>query len=240
MPAPSTATGVLLWVRALVLSAMALTTGAVAHVQADGLLPGTATLIVLVFAGAALCAPMLRSEGSALRLVVLMVAGQSAVHMVLAATAGHRGDPVATPTPTPEVPTAPAGDRTGSYFEVAYASRVGEHHGGLSVPAVVLRAVEDVAAHPVMALAHLLAAIACGLWLARGERAVWLLVTLASRGWSELAAPALRRWALAARAAVVSAVEALVPTLALEVATPLPQSQLRSRSISRRGPPLGA
>ena len=240
MSSPSPATGVLLWARALMLSAMALTTGALAHVQADGLLPGTTTLLVLTVAGAVACAPLLRREGSALRLVLLLVAGQSAVHMALAVTAGHRGDPVATPAPAPAMPTAATGDRTGSYFDAAYASRVGEHDGGLSVPAVVLHAFHDIAAHPMMALMHLLAAVACGLWLARGERALWLLVGLASRGWTELAASAVRRWAVAARAAVASALEVEVPTLAVAVATPLPQSQVASPSVSRRGPPLGA
>ena len=90
---------------------------------------------------------------------------------------------------------APTGDRTGSYFDVAYASRVGEHQGGgLSVPAPVLHAFTDISAHPTMALVHLLAAVACGWWLAQGERALWLLIHLASRRWTELVAPALRRW----------------------------------------------
>ena len=165
-----------------------------------------------------------------------MVAGQSAVHMALAVTAGHRGDPVVRHTATPTVPVG-SGSRTGSYFDVAYASRVGEHGGGLSVPAPLLHAVNDISAHPAMALAHLLAAAACGWWLARGERAIWVLVGLAARGWSELAAPALRRWVEAARSAAATATCVELPMLVVAVATPLPQSQVRSRSVSRRGPP---
>ena len=41
---PPAATGSLLWCRAAVLSVMALATGEVAHVQADGLLPGPVVL----------------------------------------------------------------------------------------------------------------------------------------------------------------------------------------------------
>ena len=229
----------LLWGRATMLSLMALTTGGVAHLQAGGLLPGLTTLVLMVLAGALACVPFLRSRGSAVRIVLLLVAGQSAVHMTLAVTAGHRGDPTPTATPTPTVPAGATGDRTGSYFDVAYASRVGDQQGGLSVPSPVLHAFTDISAHPTMALAHLLAAVACGWWLARGERALWLLVDLASRGWTELVASALRSWATAARAAAATALSVELPVLAVAVATPLPQSQVRSRSVSRRGPPLG-
>jgi hypothetical protein len=152
-------------------------------------------------------------------------------------TAGHRGDPVAHVARTPSIPAA-TGPRSGSYFDVAYASRVGsEQGGGLSVPAPLLHAIHDISAHPTMAVAHLLAAAVCGWWLARGEQAVWVLAALAARGWSELAAPALRRWVQAARSAAVTATRVELPVLVVAVATPLPQSQVRSRSVSRRGPP---
>jgi hypothetical protein len=233
---PAAATGSLLWSRAAVLSVMALATGSVAHVQADGLLPGPAVLAFLALGGTLAAAPMLRRQGSTRRIVLLLVAGQSAVHMALAVTAGHRGDAVVHAARTPSIP-APAGPRTGSYFDVAYASRVGEHGGGLSVPAPLLHAVHDISAHPGMAVAHLLAAAACGWWLASGERAVWFLAGLAARGWSELAAPVLRRWVQAARSAAATATCVELPVLAVAVATPLPQSQVRSRSVSRRGPP---
>lgn len=230
--------GPLLGARAAVLSVMALTTGAVAHVQAGGLLPGLPVLALLTVLGSLACAPLLRRPGSPRRLVVLLVAGQSAVHMALAVTAGHRGDPVARATSiAPAVPSGVIAERTGSYFDVAYASRVGEHGGGLSVPSAVLHAFSDVSAQPAMALAHLLAAAACGWWLAQGERALWLLLDLTSRAWSELVGPALRRWALAAHAAASAATRVQLPVLVVAVSAPSPQSQLRSRSVSRRGPP---
>ncbi len=86
------ATGTLVWVRAFVLAAVALATGAVAHVQADGLLPGTDVLLVVTALGALACAPLLTREVSTpAPWSLLLVAGQSVVHLVLAATAGHRG-----------------------------------------------------------------------------------------------------------------------------------------------------
>jgi hypothetical protein len=178
------------------------------------------------------------------RVVALLVAGQAVVHVVLSAAAGHRGDPVSravAPAPAPVAPpVAATGERRGSYFDVAYAPTVGDQSGGLSLPAPLLHAVADATAHPLMALAHLLAAVACGIWLAMGERALWQLVDLTSRAWSGLAAPALSRWATAVRAVAIAAVEVRIPELVLVVLAPAPQSAVRSRSVSRRGPPRAA
>ncbi len=240
MTPASTATGALWWGRAAVLSAVALGAGAGAHVQADGLLPGPGVMVALVLGGTLASAPLLRRPGSTRRIVLMLVAGQSAVHMALAVTAGHRGDPV-TQAASPATPVpAGTGSRSGSFFDVAYASRVGDHGGGLSVPTPVLHAVTDISAHPTMALAHLAAAAACGWWLAMGERALWHLFELASRGWADLVAPALQRWVAAARAMTAAALGVEVLVLLVAVTAPLPQSQVRSRSVSRRGPPLAA
>lgn len=91
-----------------------------------------------------------------------------------------------------------------------------------------------------MALTHLLAAAACGWWLAMGERALWRLVELTARGWSDLAAPALRRWAVALRAMTVCTLRVglLVPAV-VDVRRP-PQQQIIDRSVLRRGPPRAA
>jgi hypothetical protein len=238
-PAPP-ATGPLLWGRAAVLSLVALVAGAFAHVQADGLLPGTGVLVALAVCGALASAPFLRRPGSTPRIVLLLVGGQSVVHMALATTAGHRGDPVARAVAPVVAPTGGGTGRRGSYFEVAYAPHAGGHGGGLSVPAPLLHAVTDISAHPTMALAHLLAAAVCGWWLAMGERALWRLVALTARGWNDLAAPALRRWALALRAMTACAlrVELLVPAV-LDVRRP-PQQPIVDRSVLRRGPPRAA
>ncbi len=241
------ATGPLLWGRAAVLSAVALATGAFAHVQADGLLPGSVVLVGLVACGTLASAPFLRRQGSTLRIVALLVAGQSVVHMALAVTAGHRGDPASggvAPTVVPTVPTTTgtgtgAGARSGSYFDVAYAPHTTGHSGGLTVPAPVLHAITDITAHPAMALAHLLAAAVCGWWLASGERALWRLVELTARGLTDVVVPALRQWAAAVDAVVVSALQVRAPVLVVATVPP-PQLLIIDRSASRRGPPRAA
>jgi len=223
------ATGTLVWVRAFVLAAVALATGAVAHVQADGLLPGTDVLLVVTALGALACAPLLTREVSTPRLVVLLVAGQSVVHLVLSVTAGHRGQAASAPTidRTPVTPM-PTG-RRGSYFDVAYAPAAGQHDAGLSVPAPLLHAFGDVTAHPGMALAHVLAAAACGWWLAQGERALWDLLRLAGRTLFTHLVPAWR-WTVPAFTPLLAA-----PAHADDVRRPL--TRIIARSVTRRGPP---
>ena len=174
------ASGFLLWGRAAVLSTVALGTGALAHVQADGRLPGAGVLVALVVGGTLVSAPFLLHPGSTRRIVALLVAGQSFVHLALSATAGHHGDP-ASRAATPLAPrVAASSDRRGSYFDVAYAPTVRDHAGGLGIPAPLLHAITDISAQPLMALLHLLAAAACGWWLAMGERALWQLIELTS------------------------------------------------------------
>lgn len=234
------ATGALLWVRAVVLAVVALVVGGAAHVQADGLLPGAGVLVALALAGSAVCAPLLRRPGSTRRIIVLLVAGQSAVHVALSAAAGHRGDPVTRAAAPPPVPALTTGSRSGSYFDVAYASRLGDTGGGLSVPSPLVHAFADISAHPTMAVAHLLAAAACGWWLARGERALWALLDLSARRWVELAAVALGRWVAAARAVVASALSVELPASYVAVVVSVHQSLDSSSSVSRRGPPRTA
>ena len=82
------------------LSAVALGAGAGAHVQADGLLPGPGRAgrprrSAAPSRARRCCAARARRVASWL----LLVAGQSVVHMALAVTAGHRGDPVAGASP---------------------------------------------------------------------------------------------------------------------------------------------
>lgn len=234
------ASGPLLWVRAVVLSLLALTAGAFAHVQAAGLLPGPGVLVVLAGVGTLAAAPFLRRQGSTPRLVLLLVGGQSLVHVALSATAGHRGESLtrAVAPATPAVP-APTG-RTGSYFDVAYAPVVADHGGGLSVPAPLLHAVTDAAAHPVMAVAHLLAAALCGWWLAVGERALWRLLALATRSWADLLDGIRLAWAATSVAGTLATRRVLVFSPGTVRAEPRPALPVLGRSLSRRGPPLAA
>lgn len=244
-PAPR-ATGAVLWGRALLVAVVAMLVGGVAHVEAGGLLPGPIVLSLLVLTGTLAVAPLLRRPASALRVVLLLVAGQGVVHTALAVTAGHRGDPVTTPAATPAPPAVPVGSavggtRRGSFHDVAYdATPAGGGGDPLTVPAPLLHAFSDLVAHPAMALAHVLAAVLVGLWLARGERALWQLVALAARAWARPVEAAL----LAVRAgALLVALRGLLSGVRRAAVLPDPPplfSELHARRVLRRGPPLAA
>ncbi len=90
--APSHARGALLWGRAAPLAAVALLAGTTAHASADGVLPGAPALVALLLGGTVVLAPLLRTEASRARVVLLLVTGQAGVHAVLTALGGHRDD----------------------------------------------------------------------------------------------------------------------------------------------------
>lgn len=239
------ATGAVLWGRALLVAVVAMLVGGVAHVEAGGLLPGPVVLSLLVLTGTLAVAPLLRRPASALRVVLLLVAGQGVVHTALAVTAGHRGDPVASPAPAPAPPVAPVGSavggtRRGSFHDVAYDATPVGGDDPLTVPAPLLHAFTDLVAHPGMALAHVLAAVLVGLWLARGERALWQLVALAARAWTRPVEAAL----LAVRAgSLLVALRGLLSGVHRAATPPQPPplfSSLHARRVLRRGPPLAA
>lgn len=225
------------WSRASLLAAVVLAAGVVAHSSAGGLLPG-AVPMVLLYGGVLLgCAALLGHEASALRLVAIMVAGQGLVHTALAATAGHRGEGSGMTMPsTPTAPVAPWDPRSGeSYDQWASHAYGGQQGQGLAIPSWLTHALSDMVAHPGMAIAHVAAAGVVGLWLALGERALWLLLRIARNGVQELAARAGDRFAE-------------LPVLTLATLRPQPRREsfleqlpalpVWSRGPVRRGPPL--
>jgi hypothetical protein len=185
------------WARAGVVAAVATGSGVVAHVSADGRLPGAVALAVLFLVCWAGAARFLARPASRLRLVLLVVAGQTLAHGVLTAMVGHRGDPplvrataAAMPLPPVIAPPAPAvalpatpGHRVGSLADLTQAGRPPAGPTELVLPAPVQHLLADLTGpHALMALAHLVAAVGLGWWLARGERLLWdvLLVTAAA------------------------------------------------------------
>ncbi len=90
--APSRARGALLWGRAATLAAVTLLAGTTAHASADGVLPGAPVLVALLLGGTVALAPLLGTEASRARVVLLLVAGQAVVHGLLTALGGHRDD----------------------------------------------------------------------------------------------------------------------------------------------------
>lgn len=168
----------LLWWRAGIVSAMTFLVGAVGHVSTGGRLPSWFALGAMLAVGTAISAVVLARPASTRRIVALVVLGQTACHALLSLTAGHAGDAAARTAPGPA--TGPGsllvtkGARVGSLHD-HYETMVGTPSAGsaLTLPDPV--ALLD---HLPMLLAHTLAAVLVGLWLAAGERALWSLLTL--------------------------------------------------------------
>jgi len=193
------ANGALLWCRAALLASVALLAAALAHLGADGRLPGPLVLVVLLVTGTALCAPLLRREASRARVCALLVLGQAGVHVVLTALSGHAGHP-----------GMPAADHA-------------EHHAAGPGSALEHLTSDLSGPHAVMAVAHALAAVVVGLWLASGERALWALVRRAGR--------ALRR-------PLLLAAPVRTPTpVPVEAHVDSPAVRLLASGQRRRGPP---
>lgn len=215
-----------LWARALALGSIAFFLGVVGHVSADGLLPGPTLLVVLLLMSVALSAPMLHRQASPLRIVALLVGGQTTIHLVLTVTAGHVGDPSPLAVPHTTGPGAlPTvdGHRVGS-LQDAYAGMTGSSASAPSVPGHLIA---DMSAHAPMMGVHLVAAVLVGLWLGYGERLLWNILTLTGR----------RLLAL-----VLVLVPVAPPTTRAEYAVAARPRRPRSRWVirpdSRRGPPL--
>jgi hypothetical protein len=240
---------VLRWCRALLLATVALGAGVAAHLGADGLMPGRRDLAILFLVCAAGAAAFLGRPASRLRVVLLLVSGQTFIHGGLTALAGHRGDPPLARVPAaapvaPDFRTTPGvGGRVGSLMDQFYAGQPGLASGErvqLAVPYPVQHLLADLTgAHALMAVCHLAAAVVVGLWLAMGERALWTLLTLAGELVVRTFEPLLRRLGAAGVTQLVctamrDALRRVVPSR--RVLLPAWQRAL-SRTSVLRGPP---
>ncbi|WP_309648272.1 hypothetical protein [Nocardioides sp.] len=220
-----------LWLRALAVASAFFFLGVAGHVTADGRLPGVPVLTAFFAVSVLLSVPMLTRPASTARVVVIVTVGQTMLHVLLGATAGHVGDAARAAT-TNLGTTAPGatgslplvdGRRLGS-LQDAYAPAVGVEAPTPALP--VGQLLDDVQADAPMMAAHLAVAVLVGLWLACGERALWTLVALAGRQ-------------------VVPAVVVHPPVGLPARVVPLPAHRLPVRTTdhltaprSRRGPPL--
>ncbi len=234
------------WVRAAFLAAVAVGSGVVAHVEAGGLMPGRAALVVLCLACLLAVGSMLGRPASTLRVVTLVVAGQTFVHGALTAMSGHRGDPPltrsvlhATPMATGQVHVGD-GRRSGSLYDQLYGAGPTVRQADLTVPAPVQHLLADLTGpHAVMAVAHLVAAVLLGLWLAVGERALWAILTLGAIGLRRLLVGVLvAGWAVHAQLVWVAAALARLPSAVdLFMLREWRRGLVLARAVSRRGPP---
>ena len=216
------------WVRALFAGSFAFFLGTAGHVMADGLLPGPAFLVAL-FAGTVLIGlPVLARPASRVRLLGLLVGGQTFIHLCLTLTAGHRGDPrlpaatLPADTGTAQLPVVD-GHRVGS-FQDAFVGTASQPATTPTLP--IHHLVADLSAHAPMMAAHLAAAALVALWLAYGERCAYAVLALTARLLLALVRPAL-----------AVDVPVVLRTSLVVVTAPFTQL-LVGHSVSRRGPPL--
>ena len=173
-----------LWARAVAVGSIAFSLGVAGHVMADGLLPGPLLLGSLLALSVLLSVPMLNRPASRLRLVAMMMGGQTLIHLALSVSAGHTGDrpaPAAGHTAATGLRTLPVvdGHRLGS-LQDAYQGMSGQP-SSMAPTLPVGHLINDMSAHAPMMVAHLAAAALVGLWLAYGERCLWTLIALAGR-----------------------------------------------------------
>ncbi|QIG42819.1 hypothetical protein G5V58_08585 [Nocardioides anomalus] len=218
-----------LWLRALFAGTFAVFLGTVGHVMADGLLPAPSFLAFLYVGTVLGSLPFLARPATLPRLLVLLVGGQTVIHLCLTLTAGHRGDPRVTAPAAPphlggaSLPTVD-GHRVGS-FQDAFAGTAAQPAQTPTLP--IHHLVADLHAHAPMMVAHLAAAALVALWLAHGERVVFTVL-------------------VATAALVLALVRPVVPVAVPPLRRPsLPQvaavrlrDLLLGRALSRRGPPL--
>lgn len=237
------------WTRAALVGAVAVAVGTLAHVGADGRLPGAVGLVSVLVLTTAAAVPFLARQASAVRVALLLVAGQTLVHGQLSLLAGHGGhgpgpgsdaDPSVAAVPGPPTPMPAADSRVGSFRELAHGTA--EPAAAVAPDAAVAAPLGHLLDHlagqpPQMVLGHLAAAAAVGLWLAIGERALFVVLAL-------LAAPVLRPGALGAAAAGLLAAVAgaaaclrAARTLRGGSRTVVPLRHLVTGAVARRGPP---
>ncbi len=230
------------WGRAGLLAAVCTGSGSFAHHLADGLMPGPTAIVVLFCVCVVTAGSVLGRPASTLRIMVLLMGGQTFIHGALTAMSGHRGDPpVTVPAPVPAPAPVPDGRRVGSYYDVVYANPgLGARHAELTVPEPVQHILADLTGpHAAMALAHLAAAAVVGLWLARGEAALWTVLLLTAGTTRQL----LRCLLAAHGAPLTHFTGAATQTRGVGEALRWaswnpPRSLMLARRVSRRGPPV--
>ena len=230
------------WSRAAGLAAVAAAFAALAHATAGGTLPGWRALAVLFGLTTAVFAGLLGRPASTLRVVALLVGGQAVLHGVFTASGGHGSTHRVTSAAT-DLTTWAAVPR-GRLADVLVAP--GSLDSAPTQPSVLSHAVAHLTADlaspttQLMALAHLVAAVALGVWLAAGERLAWRLVIL-------LAGPAAAALAAAARMGLALAVGCVPGAGAVDEPVRVPRwrlfpvglhGRLLAHAAPRRGPPV--
>jgi hypothetical protein len=218
-----------------VLGVVTVALAAAAHVAGGGVLPSGTALIAVVALMTAVGSEALGRPASRRRVIGLVVGAQASLHAVFALggmPSGHlrNGQPIAaTVAAMPGMQLGHAGllgtlERT----PAGTWSMLGRH----------LLAEVSTGSGVAMLLAHTVAAVIVGCWLAAGERLLWSLIVLLR---APVAAASLR-----ASGAVLALASRTVPELRSWLALLAvqrggrwnPRSALLVTSVDRRGPPV--
>lgn len=191
--------------RAAALGAVATTFGVMGHVQAGGSAPNPLTVSEIWLVAAVLSAAFLLRRAGLLRIAALLLGEQLLVHVSLMWLVGM---------PAPPAPMMPAMPGMSGMAGMP----------GMAMPATA----PSMSAMPSMSMvaAHALAAMIAGLWLWRGECALWSLL-------GKVGAALSVRW-------LAPATPFAVLDLRIEAQT-LPSWGIRiAQEVPRRGPPVAA
>jgi hypothetical protein len=155
--------------RVLTLPSVLFTSGLAGHVAGDGATPPGWVLVALFMLTVVAVAPFAGAALSPARVVALLIGGQGVLHAALQLLGG-------TFAATTVMPGAAIGPAIGS---APASSHLMMDHGAGASHGPVMSLMSG--GHLVMLVAHLVAAVVVGVWLAAGERALWMLLALSAR-----------------------------------------------------------
>jgi hypothetical protein len=155
--------------RVLTLPSVLFASGLAGHLAGGGATPPDWVLVALFMLTVVAVAPFAGAALSPARVVALLIGGQGVLHVALQLLGG-------TFTATTDMPGAATGPVTGS---APASSHVMMQHGAEASHGPVMSLMSG--GHLVMLLAHLAAAVMVGVWLAAGERALWMLLAVTAR-----------------------------------------------------------
>lgn len=226
------------WRRATVTSAALASAilGTAFHAVAGGALPSPFVLLVIVALLWAGTSAALGARPAPARLASAVALGQFAVHVALTASAGHShsaghahptGPVAGAARPSQAVAPGSLSDALG--LAAAPPPAVGPDPVALAFQRI---AEELTAAHAGMALAHALAGLLVGLWLATGLHGARIAAAL-----RRLATPVAAWWSRPLPIAPLAPDATRARTHALHIAPPHLRPQHRCDVAGRRGPP---
>ena len=215
------------WVRALTLASVLFTCGLAGHAAGGGLIPAASVLVSLFVLTVVAVAPFAGAPVRPAGAVALLVGGQGLLHAALQLLSGT----------AVTAPIVMCGADMGAM--AASSSTTSCHlmmHPGAAAPHGFAMSLMS-GGHLLMLLGHLAAAFVVGVWLAAGERALWMLLGIAAR-------PVVEAWRMVAAVArggldqVVVSCPRLLPGWGRRCA--VGSLVWAVGVVSRRGPPIAA